>query len=446
MAAGRIKSRRIQPLKAITLSFIILILLGTLLLMMPFSSREKTATNFVDALFTAASATTVTGLVVKDTHDYYSTSGHIIILLLIQVGGLGYMTLMSLLFIFGRNMKLAGGVYMQESMNLPSVGEISKFARNTALFVLTAELIGAAALFIIWRGMLGAKTAAEYGIFHSIAAFNNAGFDLFGGFNSFSGQVSNFGVNITIMLLVVLGGLGFIVTNELLYKLKHRRHHLSVHTQLVLTITAALVVLGAAAFFALENNNALGSFGLPVKLMASFFNTVMARTAGFSTISFAGLGTATLLLVCILMFIGASPGSTAGGAKTTTVAVALQAMLSSAKGKDDTEIFGRRVSKDTILKSFAIIASAILLIIAATIALSLMEHQPLERIAFEVVSAFSLTGLSTGITPTLSSGSKLVLVIVMFIGRVGPIALLSLFLAKMKTKLVKLPEESLPVG
>ena len=215
-------AKRINPIKAIAISFLVVILIGAVLLMAPFSSRDKKPTSFVDAIFTATSATTVTGLVVKDTHDYYSPIGHVIILALIQIGGLGYMTLMSFLFIFGRNLKLEAGVYMQESINLPSIGEIYKFARNTIIFVLVLELLGALALFLLWHGSMGAKTAVKYGIFHSIAAFNNSGFDLFGGFNSLTSQATNVGVVLTITLLVISGGIGFIVMNELQQRARKR--------------------------------------------------------------------------------------------------------------------------------------------------------------------------------------------------------------------------------
>jgi trk system potassium uptake protein len=439
-------TRQIEPLKAIALSFVVIILLGALLLMMPFSNRPGKTVGFVDAVFTATSATTVTGLVVKSTHDQFTPIGHVIILLLIQIGGLGYMTLMSLLFIFGSKMKLAGGVYMQESLNLPNVGEISKFARNSAIFVLTAEVIGAIALCLIFWGQLGPGRAMEYGIFHSIAAFNNAGFDLFRGFESFSGFVGNFGVNITLMLLVIFGGIGFIVVNDLIAKIKNRNHALNLNTKIALSVTAALIILGTLSFFLLERNHSLNNLPEPVKLMASAFNTMMARTAGFSSIPFGAVSSTALLVVCLLMFIGASPGSTGGGVKTTTTAVAISAIAATAKGKADTEIFGRRIGKDTLVKAFAVIGSSLILVMVGTMVICSMDKFPLEKVLFEAISAFSLTGLSTGITPMLSTGSKVVLILLMFIGRIGTIAMLSVIWKNRKTSRVQLPEENLPVG
>ena len=442
-----ILAKRLNPVKAIAVSFLVVILIGTALLMAPFSSRENKPTSIVDALFTATSAMTVTGLVVKDTHDYYSTIGQIIILVLIQIGGLGYMTLMSFLFIFGRNLKLEGGIYLQESMNLPSISEVYKFARNTAFFVFVFELLGALTLYLMWHASMGSEAAAKYGIFHSISAFNNSGFDLFGGFNSLTGQATNVGVAATIMLLTLLGGSGFIVINELIYKATGRHRRLSLHTRLVLGMSMMLLVIGTAAFFLLENNQpALKDFSLTDKVLNSAFHSVNARSSGFNSVPIGSLQTATLMLLIILMFIGSSPGGTGGGVKTNTAAVALRALISFAKGKSDIEIFDRRVGADTVLKSFAIIGSAALLIIIASVALSLIEPVAFEKLLFETTSAFGTVGLSTGITPHLAAVSKLILVAVMFIGRVGPLALLHLLLRMKSSSRVRLPQEDVMVG
>ncbi len=446
MVYETILAKKVNPVKAIAVSFLVIILIGTVLLMMPFSSREHKATTFPDALFTATSATTVTGLVVKDTHDYYSPTGHIIILALIQIGGLGYMTLMSFLFIFGRNMKLAGGVYLQESMNLPSIGDVYKFARNTAAFVMLFELLGAFALFLTWKGSMGISAAIKYGAFHSIAAFNNSGFDLFGGFNSLASQATNVGVNLTIMLLTITGGIGFIVMNELIQKLKNRRQKLSTHTKLVLATTAILILAGTAAFFALEKNNAITNLSLPQQIMASAFQSVNARSSGFNTVPFGGLRTATMLLLAALMFIGSSPGGTGGGIKTTTAAIAIKSLIAFARGKTDVELFDRRLSSGALVKAFATISAAAILVIVASAAISVIEPVPYEKILFETVSAFGTVGLSTGITQQLALASRLILIGVMFIGRIGPLAMLHLALAQKRTQLVRLPEEDVPVG
>ena len=446
MVYEKILAKKVNPVKAIAASFLLIILIGTALLMMPFSSRGHKATTFPDALFTATSATTVTGLVVKDTHDYYSPIGHIIILALIQVGGLGYMTLMSFLFIFGRNMKLAGGVYLQESMNLPTIGDVYKFARNTAAFVMLFELLGTLALFLTWRGSMGTLTAIKYGVFHSVAAFNNSGFDLFGGFNSLASQATNVGVNLTIMLLTISGGIGFIVMDGLLQKLRNRQQKLSMHTQLVLVTTAVLILTGTTAFFALEKNNAIANLSLPQQIMASAFHSVNARSSGFNTVPFGGLRAATMLLLMALMFIGSSPGGTGGGIKTTTAAVAVKSLIAFARGKTDVELFDRRLSSGALAKAFAAISAAAILVIVASAAISVVEPAPYEKILFETVSAFGTVGLSTGITQHLAPASRLILIGVMFIGRIGPLALLHLLLSSKTTQKTRLPEEDAMVG
>ncbi len=448
MEEKEILKKRVNPIKAITVSFLVVILVGTVLLMMPFSSRNGQFTKFTDALFTATSATTVTGLVVKDTHDYYSPIGQAIILAMIQIGGLGYMTLMSFIFIFGRNLRLTGGAYMQESMSLPSIGDIYKFARNTAVFVLLFELAGAALLALAWKGSLGTATALKYGLFHSVSAFNNSGFDLFGRFQSLAGYVSDAKVNAVIMALTVIGGLGFIVMNELPHRLRNRQYRVSMHSKVVLTTSATLLIIGTAIFYLLESGNShtLGSLGPAQKVMAAAFHSTVARSSGFATLDVGAFGMATLLLLTFLMFIGSSPGGTGGGIKTTTAAVAWQAVKSFATGKSDTELFGRRLSSTAIVKALAIIVASLGLITTATFAISVLEKIPLERIVFEVTSAFGTVGLSTGITPGLTTASKFVLAAVMLIGRIGPLALLHLLMTRRATQRTKLPEEDIMIG
>lgn len=448
MAYEKILAKKVNPVKAIAISFIVIILIGTALLMMPFSSREHRQTPFVDALFTSASATTVTGLVVKDTQDHYSPIGHMIILALIQIGGMGYMTLMSFLFIFGGNLKLTGGAYIHESMNLPSLGDIYQFARRTIAFVILFEAAGAALLFLIWRASMGTEAAAKYGIFHSISAFNNAGFDLFGGFNSLTGMAGNNGVNLIIITLTIVGGIGFIVMNELLGKASNARQKLSLHTRVVLAMTAILLVTGTALFFALENSNEKTLAGMPLaeKAAASLFQSATARTSGFGTINIGNASAATLLLLTFLMLIGSSPGGTGGGIKTTTAAVAFKALVSFARGKSDVELFDRRLSQTAVWKSFATIIAAAAVIALSSAAMTLLEKADYQKLLFEIASAFSTTGFTTGITPGLSTASKAILIAVMFIGRIGPLALLHLFLSPKRTRLTRLPEEDVLVG
>ncbi|MBI2144575.1 Trk family potassium uptake protein [Candidatus Woesearchaeota archaeon] len=448
MAYDKVLAKKVNPVKAIAVSFLAIIAIGTLLLMMPFSSREGTRTGFVDALFTATSATTVTGLVVKDTHDFYSPTGQLIILFLIQIGGLGYMTFMSFLFIFARNMKLSGGMYMRESMNLPALGDVYKFAKHTVVFVLLFEIAGAVALTLIWSANADVKTAAKYGIFHSVSAFNNAGFDLFGGFSSLAGYAGNVWVNIAIISLTLAGGVGFLVIDDLWQKLRNRKRVLSLHTKIALTASVVLLLLGAATFYFIESGNekTLGSLSMANKITISAFHSATARTSGFVTTNLDNVALTTLMLLGILMFIGSSPGGTGGGVKTTTVAIALGTAESFVKGKTDVEIFGRRISNAVITKSFVTIFAAAGVVTAASMLISLIEPEAFEKILFEAISAFSTTGMSTGITPSLSSAAKIILAAVMFIGRISPVALLHLFLARKTSQRTRLPEEDAVVG
>ncbi len=444
MAEENVMKKKVNPIKLIALGFIVLIAIGTLLLMLPAASREGKSAGFVDALFTATSATTVTGLTVKDTQSYFSPLGHFIIMALIQLGGLGYMTIMSFIFIFGANMKLSGGIYMKESMGMPSFGEIYKFARNTAAYVFVLEIIGATALFLSWKGSIESGTlAAKYAVFHSISAFNNAGFDLVGGLGT---QMGNTGVALAIAALTILGGIGFIVISELHKKIKSKEHRLSLHAKIALTTTVALLAIGTLGIFAFESGSSkeLGSLSLTEKIGVSTFQSVTARTSGFSLIDFGGASAATLFLVAILMFVGASPGGTGGGIKTTTFAAATMTFFSFVRGKRDTEIYGRRLSHEAISKAFATIFVSVTLIIVASMTISAIEPQSFENIIFETVSAFSTTGLSAGITPMLSTASKLIIALVMFAGRVGPLGLLILLLERKKIR--RLPEEDILVG
>ncbi len=435
--------RKVNPIKLIALGFIILIAMGTALLMLPAASRDGNGAGFTDALFTATSATTVTGLTVKGTQDYFSPLGHFIIMALIQLGGLGYMTIMSFIFIFAANKRISGSAFMQESMSMPSLGEIYKFARNTAAYVFLLEAAGAAALLLSWKGSMEGWTLIKYSVFHSISAFNNAGFDLF---SSFGSQMGNTGAVLAIALLTIFGGIGFLVICDLHKKILNRRHRLSLQSKIVLTTTILLLVIGTAGFFAFESGSGkeLGSLSFEERLEASSFQSATARTSGFSLIDFGGASAATIFLVSMLMFIGASPGGTGGGIKTTTFTAATMTFFSFVRGKRDTEIYGRRLSHESVAKAFATIFISVTVIVIASMAISAIEPQSFEKILFETVSAFSTTGLSTGITPVLSVFSKFILMGLMFIGRIGPLGLLILLLEKRKIR--RLPEEDILVG
>jgi len=438
---------KVNPVKFMLLSFAIVILMGTALLMLPASSAEGKQTSFIDALFTATSATCVTGLVVKDTGTYFSLFGQIVILVLIQIGGLGYMTLTTLLAILlKRLIPINNRIIFQENTGYPTLSQIIRFAQHVLSFVLVFEFSGAFILFLKWRN-LGVEKAIKYAIFHAVAAFNNAGFDVLGNFKSFTAYVADPVVNITIAALIISGGLGFIVLSNLYSRAVHKKR-LSLHAKIVLTTTAVLIVGGALLIWVFEVNNAatLGGLSTTGKILAAFFQSVTARTAGFNTIQIGKMTTAGLMTLILLMFIGASPGGTGGGIKTVTLIVVLATIASYMRGKKRTEISNRSISQDTVIKAAAIIVLSLLFVYFNTMLLCAFNSFSFSQNIFETVSAFGTVGLSTGITPNLNMLSKLVLTIVMFIGRVGILAPLLLFKFYCSTCRITLPEEEVSVG
>jgi trk system potassium uptake protein TrkH len=440
---GPLLKRHVSPLRLIAASFLVAILIGTLLLLLPASRRpDAPPLTFGQALFTAASATTVTGLTVRDTADTFSTLGRIIILVLIQFGGLGYMTAMSFLFIFRARMPLGPGMLLQEQLGLPTLQDILSFARRVLGVVLLFEGIGAVLLALAVNGGKDATGAAFWGVFHAVAAFNNAGFDLNGGFRSLIPFAAEPLVTGTVMLLAIAGGLGFFTLGELYDRLRGRRN-LSVHTRIVLWSSAALLIGGVVILFLLERQNALtlGRFGTAGALMNALFHSAVARTAGFSTVPVSAMGLAATVLLMIFMFIGASPTGTGGGVKTTTFTLALSAAIAGIRGREDVEAMGRRFSHRLVFRAFAILFIAAGSILAGTLLMAAFDNYPLYALLFEATSAFATTGLSTGITPDLSMPSQAVLMLLMYLGRLGPLSLIAAFLPSRKAPAIRLPED-----
>ena len=318
----KLVKKQYDPLAMIIGSFLMIILLGSILLCLPMSSNSHEWTNFLDAAFTATSATTVTGLAIYDTGTYWSFFGQLIILILIHLGGLGYMTIIASIFILIRKRSINDALILGESLNTYSFKEIFNLSKSLFLVIIILEGIGALALFVDWAPEMGIKRALWYGIFHSVAAFNNAGFDLMGGFKGLTHYVGDPIMNITIMGLIITGGLGFFVFLELFHWLRHNER-LSLHAKIVLTTTCFLVLFGALVIYGFEHENpkTLGELPTTSKIWASLFLSVTSRTAGFNTVPTEGLRDESLLFVMILMLIGASPGGTGGGGKTTTMAV-----------------------------------------------------------------------------------------------------------------------------
>lgn len=440
---------KLTPTQVLALGFATIILIGTLLLMLPVATKSGERTDFLTALFTATSATCVTGLVVVDTKTYWSVFGQIVIMLLIQVGGLGIMT-MSTLFalILGRKITFKERLVMQEAFNTNSLGGIVKFAKYILMVSFLFESIGAIILTLRFLPQMGLKKAVYYGLFHSISAFNNAGFDLMGNFRSLTGYVSDWVVNLVIMGLIIFGGLGFYVLLDI-YEHRHF-NKFTLHSKIVITITLFLITIGTLLIFLFEYNNpkTLKPLDFPTKILAALFQAVTPRTAGFNTLSLSDMTIASKFLTIILMFIGASPAGTGGGIKTTTFAVILYTVLSVIKGEEETVLYKRTISRNIVYKAVAISFISVFIIFSVTMVLSITETSNFLTILYETTSAFGTVGLSLGLTPELSTVGKIIIIFTMYTGRVGPLTL-ALALAKRQRRpkpIIKYAEEKIMVG
>jgi len=442
----KLNNIRKEPARFIILTFLLIIIIGGILLSLPISSKSGKFTNPIDALFTANSATCVTGLVVVDTGTHYSFFGQIVILILIQIGGLSYMTIFTFLaLLLGRKIPLLDRIILKESINFFSVGGIIKLARRILFIVLIFEGVGAVILASVFVKDYGILTGLFYGIFHSVSAFCNAGFDLLGNFISLTNYKGNILLNITVILLIITGGIGFGVISEIIDF--HKSKKLSLHTKLVLTVTAILIISGTILIFLFERNNlsTLKSLTIKEKILTSIFQAVTPRTAGFNTINIGYLNLSTLILLILFMFIGASPGGTGGGIKTSTFAIILMNIKNTIKGREGVTIYDRCVDSSTVKKSYLIFTASIFLIFLSTFLLSITEKFGLINILFEVTSAFGTVGLSTGITPYLSPFGKIIIMFTMFAGRVGILSILTSISVK-KPQRTYLPEDKVMVG
>lgn len=437
----------LSPAQVLVAGFAALILVGGVLLALPVSSRGGEALPFPDALFTSTSAVCVTGLVVVDTYDQYSLFGQVVILCLIQTGGLGIMTISTLIFlVLGRRVTLRSRLIIQEAMNQLTLEGMVRLIRKVLLVTVVVEGVGATLLAIRWSFDMSIARAVYYGVFHAISGFCNAGFDLFGRFRSLAAYEGDICVNLVMTSLIITGGLGFTVVSELLAHRKGSRYTL--HTRIVLATTAILVILGTAVIFALELNNpaTLGRLGPVQKVLGAYFQAVTPRTAGFNTLPIGELRSATLLFIIVLMFVGASPGSTGGGIKTATFATLLLAVRSVVKGKEDVEVFERRIPHRVVYRALAVSMISLALVMAVTMALSIVRQDGLLPVLFEAASAFGTVGLSMGITPTLSVLGKILVICTMFAGRVGPLTVAAAIASRQHANAVRYPEERVMVG
>ncbi len=448
---GKKTDSKLAPAQLFVASFIFVILMGTGLLLLP----EATVGNhisIVDALFTATSATCVTGLIVVDTGSYFTLFGQLVILVLIQIGGLGLMTFTTFFsFLIRRNISVRESVFMSSTMNIKALSNVSRLLISTLTLTLSFEFIGTILIYIGWWGeSFEWGSTLYYSIFHSISAFCNAGFSLFA--NNLENYKSNFVVGMTVSSLFIIGGLGFIVIINLLHFFKlgiFKKEKLSLHTKVVLTLTAILIVTGFLIILSTEWNNALANLPLSTKIMGAYFHSVTPRTAGFNIINMTQLTNVCYFMIIIFMFIGASPGGTGGGIKTTTFGVFLGTIWAMLRGRTSIEAFKRSVPRDIMTNALLLITLSLMFLAGFAFILLITEDAPPLHILFELFSAFGTVGLSAGITPYLTHIGKLIIIITMFIGRVGPLTMvLAIGQIRQRRKNVEFqyPEESVIIG
>ena len=436
--------KHISSFSVIIYGFTGTILLGALLLMLPFSSNTGEFTSLFDALFTSTSAVCVTGLVVQDTGTYWSMFGQFVIMLLIQIGGLGIVTIaVATAMISGKKIGLMQRSTMQESISAPKVGGIVRLTGFILKITFGIEIIGAFCMLPVFWKDFGVK-GIWMSLFHSVSAFCNAGFDLMGTkapFSSLTSYSENLLINVVIMLLIILGGIGFLVwddirTNKLCWN-KYR-----MQSKVVLTTTLILILAPAVYFYFCE----FGTFSGKERILNSLFQAVTPRTAGFNTVDFGVLSHTGLMITIILMLIGGSPGSTAGGMKTTTIAVLIFSAISVFRRKDSIECFNRRISDSTLKNASAILVMYLILFITGGIVISEIEGLPLMTCLFETASAIGTVGLSLGITSTLCTVSRFILIIFMFLGRVGGLTIIFATISAARNNISNKPLEKITVG
>jgi len=436
--------RQLTPPQLLVVSFGVLILIGSILLSTPWAINEGTP-NLLTSIFTATSAVCVTGLVVVDTGTHWSLFGQLVIMLLIQVGGLGIMSFATFFaLLLGKRIYLKQRLVMQQALNQPSMEGIVRIFRYLLIFSFAIEAVAGLILAMHWSGSLGMPKALWFGIFHSISAFNNAGFDIFGGFSSLTTYTADPITNLVISSLFILGGLGFVVLYEI-YTFR-RNKKFSLHSKVVLLTTIVLIVSGTILFLVSEYNHAFKDLSPTGKVIAAYFQAVTPRTAGFNTINLNSLFLSTQLMIMLFMFIGGSPGSTAGGIKTSTFTLLWTAIYSILRGKRDTEIFHRRIESQEVSRALAIALLALFFIFIMTILVSLTHEADFKEILFEVVSALSTVGLSLGLTTELNNMGRILIIITMFVGRLGPITIGYAFAYQSKQPDVHRPKGKIMIG
>jgi trk system potassium uptake protein TrkH len=465
--AGPRLHRRLSPPQILAAGFVGLIVAGTFLLELPVSAEPGSRLSLVDAFFTATSAICVTGLIVVDTPTVFTPFGEAVILGLIQAGGLGYMTLSAMLVVaLGKRLTLRERASLQEGLNMHSREGMVKFLRSVVKTSLAVEAAGALVLALWWWPEHGLARAAWLGGFHAVSAFNNAGFSLFS--DSLVRYRGDLVVNLVITGLIIAGGLGFFVVRELrdlalrVWRGEHRRGglnrllgHLTIHTKLALSLTIILLVAAFLAFLALEwrNPRTLGPLGWYESMLAAWFAAVTPRTAGFNTLDVGGMTVPAVFLTIVLMFIGANPGGTGGGVKTTTFGVTVLALWATVRGEAEPVVFRRRIAADVVARAFFISLLAFLALNLVTAAVLVVEEQDLMKTLFEVTSAFGTVGMSMGHSGSVlslaghfSDAGKLLLVLMMYLGRVGPLTVAVALAGRREHTHVRYPEGKVMIG
>jgi len=440
----------LSPPRVLALGFLGLILAGSVLLLLPVSTKH--GCSVVDAVFTATSAVCVTGLIVKDTPVDFTLFGQLVIMGLIQLGGLGYMTWASIIpLIMGKKIGLGQRALMKEALSTLSLEGVVRFTKAVLRVTIFLEVCGALMLSAVFIPDMGIVKGLYFGVFHSISAFNNAGFSLFS--DSLTGYSGSVPVNFVVCSLIILGGIGFFVISDLFAYIRKDVRRLTQHTKLVASTSLILIVLGALGFYVFERHNpaTLAGMGAARSLLVSLFSSVTARTAGFNTVAFSALGSGTLLMIMLLMFIGAAPGSTGGGVKVTTFSTIILSLLSTVRGKKDVVVFHRRITEHLVFKAFTIVALSSIFVAAASLTLMYLEEKASPSYIFEIVSAFGTVGLSEGdggarsLSGLLSPAGKMVVAVTMFFGRLGPLTMAFAMLAGEKER-VHYPEGKVIIG
>lgn len=439
---------KLEAPKILVIGFGLIILMGSILLSLPAATVDGKGLTWIDALFTATSATCVTGLVVVDTGDTFTLFGEVVILSMIQVGGLGFMSFATLLaFILGKRISFKERLIIQEALNNGTVEGIVRLVRRILIFTAVIEIAGGILLSLRFARDMAVGKAIYFGFFHAISNFNNAGFDLMGDYRSLTAYTEDPVVNLTVVSLISLGGIGFIVMNEIFeYRMTKK---ISLHSKMVLIVSSALAIGGAILIFIFEYHNpaTLRPLSLPGKIIGALYQSVTPRTAGSNTLSIPDLKQTTLFLIVLLMFIGASPGSTGGGIKTTTFAILAGAFKSQIRGDDNVSFFGRRIEYGLIYKSLTVMFGSLFLVTFVTMVLTITEGgKDFLMVLFEATSAFATVGLSMGLTPELSEIGKMIIIFTMFAGRVGPLTLAFAIAKKRKANHYRYPEGKVMIG